>query len=109
MCETTTSRDLLWIGLTKLAPKAGNRSLEGAAGAWVHVVGCAPSREGFKRQLDGALDEFKFVLLDLKDVQCATGAEAFADVSEELDELARRVAEDGHLRFGTFYTFDAPN
>lgn len=101
--------DEVWIGLANLQPDPTNDSLGDAAGAHVHVVACAASRESFVLKVEAAAREFHFALRGVDEVRRFDPMENFGELDLEIREITDRVREDGYARFGTFFTYSALN
>jgi hypothetical protein len=93
----------VWIGLTEVA-KADRCELDfhGVA-AFVWWATQADSEEVFLRKLSRAMEYYKLVLLEAKEIRRFGDSE---NVSEELYEMVERVRDNENWTlFGTFHTY----
>jgi len=93
----------VWIGLTDVAKVEGCGLDFDGVGAFVWWATQADSEEVFLRKLRSALEYYKLVLLEAKEIRKFGESE---DVSEELYEMVERVRENEKWTlFGTFHTY----
>ena len=59
----------VWVGLADVKPKEGNDALEGGAGAFVHVLAPAESRDDFAQVVRRLFAEESFEIIGLEGVE----------------------------------------
>ena len=96
----------LYIGLVGVRPMEGNDCLGDSRGAFVNVIALAEDEEDYLRQLEEALEEFRFYRDEIEDVEPYSSRLARGQVEDGLDEIARKVADDGYSRFGSFFVYE---
>ncbi|HEY1963282.1 MAG TPA: hypothetical protein VGG59_00055 [Acidobacteriaceae bacterium] len=93
----------IWAGLAEVSIEANcDLDLEGA-GSFVWCATQAQDKEGFSRKIEVMLAFYGLHLVELQRVCRFNEVE---DPSEELAEMAERVAEnEDFVLYGTFYTY----
>lgn len=112
MARTTTmnrskSGKTLWIGLIEVAPKAGNRSLCNAKGAFVDVVTFATDALSFKRRVIRALGKMDMNLIGFDPPQQLRGRFFEKRIGKEIIQMAETARKLDSVVFGTFHTYNS--
>ena len=102
-----TPRHEIWIGLAEVIPAKGSRSLDGAKGAFVNVVGWASSNTDFHTRVEEAAVSLDMQLLALEDAEPFSQRHAKWDVDELILQMVGTAQEhEKDIVFGTFHLWD---
>ncbi|MGC2301128.1 MAG: hypothetical protein WA476_20155 [Acidobacteriaceae bacterium] len=95
--------DEVWVGMTEVSKGQGCELDFHGVAAFVWWATQADSEESFLRKLKNALEYYKLVLLDLKEIRRFQDTD---DVSEEFVEMVERARKnEDWVLFGTFHTY----
>lgn len=97
----------LWIGLAEVRPLAECTLLEGARGAYVHVMAWADDADQFRAAIVTRATELALVLIDLRETEpWAIRNSGDAELRNEFYEMADRLETDvKHVAFGRFHAW----
>lgn len=97
----------LWIGLAEVRPLAECNLLEGARGAYVHVMAWATTADEFRAAVVERATELHLVLVDLRETEPWTIRSSGDDpIREEFFEMADRAnTHVGSITFGRFHAW----
>lgn len=97
----------LWIGLAEVRPLAECTLLEGARGAYVHVMAWATDADRFRAAVVKRATELALVLIDLRDTEpWAIRNSGDAEVRNEFYDMAERLEVNvKQVAFGRFHAW----
>ncbi len=97
----------LWIGLVEVRPLAECNLLEGARGAYVHVMGWANTADEFRAAVVKRSTELHLVIIDLRETEpWAIRSSGEDPLRNEFFEMADRAnANQKQLVFGRFHAW----
>jgi hypothetical protein len=95
----TDGNEAVWTGLADTRPRVADD--EGAAGAYIRVVGRACSRQAFHALVEYSLPDIGFDLVALEESEAVD----LTRVPPEFADLVA-LASGGGLAYGTIHTYD---
>lgn len=98
----------IWIGQVEVVPGEGNEGiLDGAAGAFVHVLALVSSEQEYQLLVSEALSSDGFHVLEISDVEPLQERLRTGGACEEILQLAEDMDEENKLRFDEFQAYMA--
>jgi hypothetical protein len=105
-CTMSTSDEFgYWVGVAEVIPNAGNDLLNGAAGAYVGVIGIANSESEFLANAKTAFAAMDFDLLDLEGVESIHSLEQWTRADESLREKIPTLSIENPFECGIFHCY----
>ncbi len=95
----------VWIGLARVVPQAGNKTLGRACGAVVPVLVLACSQSAFVTNAVNMLGACAFDVAEFEDIETLAQRLERYVVSDDINALATSLSNDNPVAFGTFQAY----
>jgi hypothetical protein len=98
-------RQSAWIGLARVKPRVGNKTLSSAAGAVVPVLALALNQDDFVTKAVTTLNRYEFDVMEIENVELYAKRMAKYKVADHIALLAKSLSENAPVAFGPFHSY----
>ena len=102
---STTDSSSRWSATAEVVPRDGNTLLGTASGAYVAVVGLAPTESAFRAGIERAMNSLEFDLVGLENVKQLRSPRDARDLDPVLRERLEALRDDNPVEVGNFHAF----